>query len=194
MPRFLATLMLGGILIAAPHDGQTQLLTKIPYENTCSEFTLYGPTTIAPIIPEDKFVPDFTLEGLSITDLSEPVMVLNFFAASSSKFIAENEVLLTLKKKYNVPIYGVALYGNKNTLKEFLKTHGNPFIKAGVDTHADLYGTMGMEDLTQTLIITKDHKVHWMYTDILTQEIMESSMMSMIRDLQANSARAEAAP
>ena len=71
--------------------------------------------------------------GFTSADLKGGVSVVNFWAAWCTECAGEQELLLELKARAGVPIYGVNYKDDAVAARRFLGRYGNPFKAVGTD-------------------------------------------------------------
>jgi cytochrome c biogenesis protein CcmG, thiol:disulfide interchange protein DsbE len=107
-------------------------------------------------------LPEFSLPDLfneeaefSKKDLVGKFSVINFFASWCTTCRAEHEILLALKSKKIVDIYGVAWHDIDENTKSFLEKDGNPYMKVAKDSRGLFTKMIGLEAVPETVIVDK---------------------------------------
>ncbi len=106
-----------------------------------------------------KQIPEFSVktfynENLSNFDLSNEVIMVNFFATWCPPCRAEHPQLESLSS--DIPIYGIAKKDEIKELSVWLKKLGNPYRKIGLDFSGLTSISWGVYGLPETFIIDKD--------------------------------------
>ncbi len=107
-------------------------------------------------------LPEFSLPDLfneeaefSKKELVGKYSIINFFASWCTTCRAEHEILLALKSKNIIDIYGVAWHDIDENTKDFLKNVGNPYTKVAKDNRGLFTKMIGLEAIPETVIIDK---------------------------------------
>lgn len=131
-----------------------------------------------------EILPLFSMEGLNHTDLNEDVMILNVFASWCPPCEVEHPLLLELSKQYDIPIYGIAFKDKKENIEKFLARKGNPYRKIGMD-----YAGLLTKAVPETIILTKDRKIHWHVQGPLNETVIKEDVLPLIKSLRENAAQ-----
>lgn len=108
-------------------------------------------------------LPDFSLgelfspnETLSKADFRQKYSLVNFFASWCTTCVAEHEILLRIKSKNLIDIYGIAWRDIDSEAKKFLKKRGNPYKKVGVDSSGLFTKIAGINAIPETWIVDQN--------------------------------------
>lgn len=129
-------------------------------------------------------LPAFQINGLSSADLTDEVMIVNFFAAWCPKCARENSLLLDLSENHNIPVYGIHLDYRAEEFEKFFKEHKDPFKKMGIDDFNLLFAGLPHIAIPTTMVVTKDLKIHWQYKGEINQIIIDEEILPLINTLQ----------
>ena len=134
--------------------------------------------------------PDFTLAplegaerpGLASTDLkglARPVLV-NFFASWCAPCVAEHPYLVKLQRQ-GVPLLGVAYKDKPADSLAFLKRHGNPYQRIGVDQPGRVAIDWGLYGVPETYLIDKAGLIRWRWAGPLTEEVLQKDLEPLLK-------------
>jgi cytochrome c biogenesis protein CcmG/thiol:disulfide interchange protein DsbE len=134
--------------------------------------------------------PDFTLpplEGaerpaLAATDLrgaGRPVLV-NFFASWCMPCVVEHPMLMRLSRE-GVPVFGVAYKDKPEDSQGFLRRHGNPYARLGVDQPGRVAIDWGLYGVPETYLIDKDGIIRWRWAGPLTEDTLRAELQPLLR-------------
>ncbi|WP_169566232.1 DsbE family thiol:disulfide interchange protein [Sneathiella limimaris] len=112
----------------------------------------------------DKKAPEFSLtavpgygEDLSATDLrSGKVTLLNVFASWCVACLAEHPTLMELKRAGKVEIFGLNYKDTPEAAAKWLKKHGNPYTRTGMDLKGRVGIDFGVYGVPETFIMGPD--------------------------------------
>ncbi len=111
-------------------------------------------------------LPEFSLPDLfdeeaefSKKDLIGNFSLINFFASWCTTCRAEHDILLALKSKKIINIYGVAWHDIDANTKSFLEKEGNPYTKVAKDGRGLFTKMIGLEAVPESVIVDKKGNV-----------------------------------
>jgi cytochrome c biogenesis protein CcmG, thiol:disulfide interchange protein DsbE len=137
-----------------------------------------------------KAPPDFTLPplegadrpGLSAADLrgaGRPVLV-NFFASWCVPCVIEHPQLMRLARD-GVPVFGVAYKDKAEDSLGFIRRHGNPYARLGVDPPGRVAIDWGLYGVPETYLIDKDGIIRWRWAGPLTEDTLRQDLMPLLK-------------
>lgn len=137
-----------------------------------------------------KPAPDFTLpplEGaerpaLAASDLrgvGRPVLV-NFFASWCVPCVIEHPQLMRLSRE-GVPVLGVAYKDKPEDALGFLKRHGNPFTRLGMDQPGRVAIDWGLYGVPETYLIDKEGIIRWRWAGPMTEDTLRAELQPLLR-------------
>lgn len=137
-----------------------------------------------------KPVPDFALpplEGaerpaLTAAELRAPgrPVLVNFFASWCVPCIAEHPMLVRLQRQ-GVPLMGVAYKDRPADALAFLRRHGNPYERIGVDLPGRVAIDWGLYGVPETYLVDKAGLIRWRWAGPLTDEILKRDLEPLLR-------------
>ena len=110
----------------------------------------------------DKSAPEFTLqavpgygEDLSSANLKDgKITLLNVFASWCVACLAEHPVLMDLKRKGSVEIYGLNYKDTPEAAAKWLAKNGNPYTRTGMDLKGRVGIDFGVYGVPETFIMS----------------------------------------
>jgi len=129
--------------------------------------------------------------GFTSADLKGGVSVVNFWAAWCAECAGEQELLLDLKTRTGVPIYGVNYKDDPVAARRFLGRYGNPFKAVGTDKGGRSAIEWGVYGMPETFVVNGKGEIAYKHVGAITPESLETKLLPAIA--QATSAPAPAA-
>ncbi|MCO6418208.1 DsbE family thiol:disulfide interchange protein [Siccirubricoccus sp. KC 17139] len=141
-----------------------------------------------------KAPPDFALPplegaerpGVSAADLrahngplGRPVLV-NFFASWCVPCVIEHPQLMRLARE-GVPLLGIAYKDKPEDSLGFLRRHGNPFAKLGVDQPGRVAIDWGLYGVPETYLIDKEGIIRWRWAGPITNDTLGAELQPLLR-------------
>lgn len=117
----------------------------------------------------DILLPEFSLPNLyEGSDLSKDhflgqYSVVNFFASWCTTCMAEHEILMRLKQRGKVKLYGIAWRDIRENTRSFLERNGNPYNIVASDSKALFSKITGIKAVPETLIIDPKGRIIYRY-------------------------------
>jgi len=138
---------------------------------------------------DGKKIPDFALpavaggQGFSSADViaqRRPLLV-NFFASWCGPCIEEAATLTALGGQ--IPIWGVAFQDKPPDTEKFLSRYGNPYQRLAADQQGYTAINFGLYGVPETYVIDKAGIIRARYTGALTDDIIDSELLPLVRGL-----------
>jgi cytochrome c biogenesis protein CcmG/thiol:disulfide interchange protein DsbE len=134
--------------------------------------------------------PDFTLPALdgaerpalAAADLrgaGKPVLV-NFFASWCMPCVVEHPMLMRLSRE-GVPVFGIAYKDKPEDSQNFLRRHGNPYARLGVDLPGRVAIDWGLYGVPETYLIDKEGIIRWRWAGPLTEDTLRAELQPLLR-------------
>jgi cytochrome c biogenesis protein CcmG/thiol:disulfide interchange protein DsbE len=140
-----------------------------------------------------KPAPAFTLpqvadagKTLSPADFKGQVALVNVWASWCVSCRQEHPVLLELARKNLVPIYGLNYKDEREGALAWLKQFGNPYTASAFDADGRVGIDWGVYGVPETFVIDRDGIVRHKQTGPITPEILENTLLPLIRQLQGS--------
>jgi cytochrome c biogenesis protein CcmG/thiol:disulfide interchange protein DsbE len=120
--------------------------------------------------------------GFASSDLARgEVSVVNFWASWCLPCVAEHPVLVALKERSGVPIYGINYKDQPAAARRFLGRYGNPYAAVGVDGNGRTAIEWGVYGMPETFIVNGEGRIAYKHIGPITAEALESKIMPAIR-------------
>ncbi len=139
-----------------------------------------------------KPVPEFALEpvpgvapGLSSDDVKQgKVTLINVFASWCVACVAEHPVLMDLKERGLVDIYGLNYKDKPEAATKWLAKHGNPYSRIGMDLKGRVGIDFGVYGVPETFVIDGAGKIIHKIIGPLRPEVLEETVLPLVKSLQ----------
>jgi cytochrome c biogenesis protein CcmG/thiol:disulfide interchange protein DsbE len=134
--------------------------------------------------------PDFALPplegaerpGLASADLrggGRPVLV-NFFASWCMPCVIEHPQLMRLARA-GVPVLGIAYKDKPEDSLGFLRRHGNPYARLGVDQPGRVAIDWGVYGVPETYLIDRSGLIRWRWAGPITEDTLRQDLEPLLR-------------
>ncbi len=138
-----------------------------------------------------KPVPQFSLPpvqgrtlGLSSTDLSGDVSLVNVFASWCVACREEHPLFMRMKAEDVVPIHGLNYKDQPDSAAKWLNALGDPYTRTGADLNGRVAIDWGVYGVPETFVITKDGRIAHRHIGPLTPQVLEDTILPLIRRLR----------
>jgi cytochrome c biogenesis protein CcmG, thiol:disulfide interchange protein DsbE len=118
--------------------------------------------------------------GFTSADLKGAVSVVNFWAAWCAECAGEQELLLELKARTGVPIYGVDYKDDAVAARRFLGRYGNPFKAVGTDKGGRSAIEWGVYGMPETFVINARGEIAFKHVGPITADSLETKLIPAI--------------
>ncbi len=119
--------------------------------------------------------------GFSSADLAKGgVSVVNFWAAWCAECAGEQELLLDLKARTGVSIYGVNYKDDPVAARRFLGRYGNPFKAVGTDKAGRSAIEWGVYGMPETFVVNGKGEIAFKHVGAITPESLEGKLLPAI--------------
>jgi cytochrome c biogenesis protein CcmG/thiol:disulfide interchange protein DsbE len=146
-----------------------------------------------------KTVPAIELQGLEgLTDAGRPVggfasavlaggqvSVVNFWASWCVPCVQEHPVLVALKERTGVRVFGVNYKDQAVSARRFLGRYGNPYFAVGVDGNGRAAIEWGVYGMPETFVVNGRGEIVYKHVGPITPEALEAKIIPAIRAAQA---------
>jgi len=121
------------------------------------------------------------VSGFTSADLaSGEVSVVNFWASWCTACVEEHPLLLQLKKKTGVKLYGVDYKDSSDTARRYLGRYGNPYDAVGTDSNGRSAIEWGVYKMPETFVVNGKGEIAYKHVGAITQESLESKLLPAI--------------
>lgn len=115
------------------------------------------------------------IPGFSNLDLAKGELTLvNVWATWCASCRVEHPVLMTLKKRLGVRVYGIDYKDDDTSARRYLNVHGNPFEKLGKDDRGRIAIELGVYGVPETFLVDHEGKVLLRHPGPVTEEIIQT--------------------
>jgi cytochrome c biogenesis protein CcmG, thiol:disulfide interchange protein DsbE len=121
--------------------------------------------------------------GFSTAELAGKgrVSVVNFWASWCGPCVQEHPLLVALKERTGVPLYGVNYKDQAANARRFLDRYGNPFTAVGVDGNGRAAIEWGVIAMPETFVVDGKGVVVFKHTGPISPEALETRLIPAIR-------------
>jgi cytochrome c biogenesis protein CcmG/thiol:disulfide interchange protein DsbE len=120
--------------------------------------------------------------GFSTTNLaSGQVTVVNFWASWCAPCVQEHPLLVALKERTGVKLYGVNYKDQPNTARRFLGRYGNPFTAVGVDANGRAAIDWGVTGMPETFILNGKGEIIYKHIGPISPESLQTKIIPMVQ-------------
>jgi cytochrome c biogenesis protein CcmG/thiol:disulfide interchange protein DsbE len=124
--------------------------------------------------------------GFSAADLAKgEVSVVNFWASWCVPCVQEHPLLVALKERMGVKLYGINYKDQPAAARRFLGRYGNPFAAVGVDGNGRAAIEWGVYGMPETFIVNGRGEIVYKHVGPITPETLEAKIMPAIRAARA---------
>lgn len=159
------------------------LFTLFCWQDTLAE------STRLPLI--NQTLPSFNLPLLSdpqkhLTNqmIKGHVSIINIWASWCSACQSEHSILMEIKEKYHIPIYGILYDDTPDAAKQQLNDSGNPYVIVAIDQNEQLSNALHLYGTPETLIIDQQGNIRYRLTGAMTEEIWTKYLFPLVQQLQ----------
>jgi cytochrome c biogenesis protein CcmG/thiol:disulfide interchange protein DsbE len=120
--------------------------------------------------------------GFSTADLTRgEVAVVNFWASWCVPCVQEHPLLVALKERTGVKLYGINYKDQTATARRFLGRYGNPFTAVGVDDKGRAAIEWGVTGMPETFILNGKGEIIYKHIGPISPEALEAKIIPAIR-------------
>jgi len=149
--------------------------------------TLIGKSAPAIELPALDGLTDATgaIGSFSRADLAAGhVSVLNFWASWCVPCVEEHPLLLALKERTGVRIYGVNYKDEATLARRFLGRYGNPFVAVGVDGNGRAAIEWGVYGMPESFVISGSGEIVYKHIGPITAASLDEKLIPAIREAE----------
>ena len=120
--------------------------------------------------------------GFDSADLAKgEVSVVNFWASWCAPCVQEHPLLVALKQRAGVPIYGVNYKDQAAAARRFLGRYGNPFAAVGTDANGRAAIEWGVYGMPETFIVNGKGEIVYKHVGPISPETLEEKLIPAIQ-------------
>jgi cytochrome c biogenesis protein CcmG/thiol:disulfide interchange protein DsbE len=145
---------------------------------------LIGKRVPAVTLPALEGLTDGTriVPGFDSADLAKgEVSVVNFWASWCVPCVQEHPLLVALKQRAGVPIYGVNYKDQAAAARRFIGRYGNPFAAVGTDTNGRAAIEWGVYGMPETFIVNGKGEIVYKHVGPISPETLEEKLIPAIQ-------------
>jgi len=169
--RLAALLLTAGLVLGALFD---ELALKPPAERARVGHAV--PAFSTPPVVKGQ-------HGLATGDLQGAVSLVNVFASWCADCRAEHALIMRIAARGYVPVHGLNYKDEPDAAARWLRTLGNPYVRAGSDRSGEVAALLGVRDLPETLLIGPRGRIIYRHRGPLTREAFRDSVSPLLRSL-----------
>ncbi|MEQ8824069.1 MAG: DsbE family thiol:disulfide interchange protein [Filomicrobium sp.] len=121
-------------------------------------------------------VPGFDEKAL----IKSGVTVVNFWASWCIPCVQEHPLLIQLKKRTDVALYGVNYKDQPSAARRFIGRYGNPYDKIGTDPNGRGAIEWGVYGMPETFIIDGQGRIAYKHVGPITQRSLDEEVLPAI--------------
>ena len=107
-------------------------------------------------------------------------VVINFFASWCVPCVIEHPILMRLAKE-GVPLYGVAYKDKPEDSLRFLRQHGIPYARLGVDQPGRVAIDWGLYGVPETYLIDRQGIIRWRWAGPLAEDTLTAELLPLLK-------------
>lgn len=148
-----------------------------------------------PSVLIDREVPQMNLQplpgrgensGLSSDDLKGAVSLVNIFGSWCISCVQEHPVLMKIAATKRVPIYGIDWRDDPEKGAEWLRRHGDPYLKVGADPAPGRTAIdFGVTGAPESFIVDRHGIIRYKHVGPITPHIWKETLLPIIEHLEA---------
>jgi cytochrome c biogenesis protein CcmG, thiol:disulfide interchange protein DsbE len=123
--------------------------------------------------------------GLSTANLKGDVALVNVFASWCVACREEHALLLQLKERHAVPLYGLDYKDKPDDAAAWLDKMGDPYARTGADIDGRVAIDWGVYGVPETYVVDSAGRIIFKQIGPLTPEIVAQSIMPLVPKLRA---------
>lgn len=126
------------------------------------------------------------MAGFQAADLAKGrVSVVNFWASWCGPCIEEHPLLIELKARSGVDLYGVNHKDQPEAGRRFLGRYGNPFTSVGTDRNGRSAIEWGVYGMPETFVINGRGEIAYKHVGPISKESLETKLLPAIAAAEA---------
>jgi cytochrome c biogenesis protein CcmG, thiol:disulfide interchange protein DsbE len=167
------------------------MLVPIPIFITVLFFLWRGLALKPEILPSallGKPVPAFHLTNIlapsypfTEQSLKGQVTLVNVWASWCYACEMEHPMLMEIKNRYHIPIYGIDYKDDPVKTKTFLSELGNPYTVLGNDSTGDVAMDFGVYGTPETFIVDKQGMIIYRHVGVINRQVWEDELLPVIK-------------
>ncbi len=139
---------------------------------------------LAGLTDKGQAVPGFASAALADGSVS----VVNFWASWCTECAAEQDLLLALKARTGVPLYGVNYKDEPTAARRFLGRYGNPFQAVGTDNSGRSAIEWGVYGMPETFVVNGRGEIVFKHVGAITPQSLATQLIPAIEGARKTAA------
>ncbi len=121
--------------------------------------------------------------GFARKDLDGQVTVVNFFASWCTPCLIEHPFLMKLRSMPGFRLVGINYKDKPEAAAAWLKQHGNPYARIGVDRAGRTGIDWGLSGVPETFVVDRRGVIRFQHIGPLTPTVIKDKLMPAIRSV-----------
>ena len=96
----------------------------------------------------------------------------------------EHAVLMSIKRKFNIPLYGINYKNTPDKVRVFLAEYGNPYDMDGADPSGEITMDLGVQATPEIFVINKQGRIVYYHVGKLGETSWENEIVPLVKRLQ----------
>ncbi len=109
--------------------------------------------------------------------------LVNFWASWCAPCVAEHPILVMLREKTGVPIYGISYKDDAANARRFLGRFGNPYTAVGVDGDGRAAIEWGVAKMPETFVLNGKGEIVFKHSGPLSGSVVDSKIAPLLKAL-----------
>lgn len=122
--------------------------------------------------------------GLSSANLMGEVALVNVFASWCTACLEEHPIFMRLGRGSVIPVHGLNYKDAAGDAAAWLDRHGDPYTRTGADRDGRVGIEWGVYGVPETYVVDRNGRIHHRQVGPLTDEIVATTIMPLIRELR----------
>jgi cytochrome c biogenesis protein CcmG/thiol:disulfide interchange protein DsbE len=139
----------------------------------------------------NKPVPAFNLplmsqpkQFFSQDKLRGHISLINIWSSYCSACRYEHELLMSIKKKHRIPMYGITFKDNSERTQRYLDREGNPYVAVMMDDDGAVGDAFGIYGTPETYVVDEKGVIRYHFSGAMTEESWSDEVWPAIQALQ----------
>ena len=114
------------------------------------------------------------------------VSIVNFWASWCAPCVQEHPLLIALKERTSVRLYGINYKDQSAAARRFLGRYGNPFVAVGTDANGRAAIEWGVYGMPETFVVSGRGEIVYKHVGPITLDALERNIIPAIRAAQVS--------
>ena len=114
------------------------------------------------------------------------VSIVNFWASWCAPCVQEHPLLIALKERTSVRLYGINYKDQSAAARRFLGRYGNPFVAVGTDANGRAAIEWGVYGMPETFVVSGRGEIVYKHVGPITPDALERNIIPAIRAAQVS--------